>query len=471
MLVLIVVTAATLFAAFVASYEKQLTAQEAQTHNRNLESLRVLSVSPTLATAVSAGSGTSTTSVPAGTSWFSTAASSSGVTSVTGTDFGMTDQVTVMFDGAALSPVSCGSNATFSGSMITLTTGAFTCTVPIPTGIVGSTPFAVADSTTAVDAIPLFNIMASASATAVTTGSGTSAPTGTSTLSTLASNSGATLATGTGFGTGDAVTIAFAGTALTPISCTSGMTAGTVITATSTGGFACLVPIPTGYIGTESFTATDTTVANNDLTYPVTASQTTNTIGELGLTLASLSINPSSVTQILVNDAPLVAYSVTGDIVGSLNLTQGAPYQFTIGAEGEVTIVAYPGLNPDVFLYLNTFIKVQFLTVLTNEFTQVFVPPVAVAQVGTIQSYGGSPPGPETLPLLDGSKSFPSGNATLVSWSWGVVGSGSCAGPYSGQEVALSGSCAHSPPVSYAATLTITDSNGLIATAAVSFSY
>jgi len=232
-----------------------------------------------------------------------------------------------------------------------------------------------------------------------------------------------------------------------------------------------LVPIPLGYIGPTLFTATDNMNAANDVSFNVAASQTT-TIGLMGLTIASLSINPSSVTGILINNAPLLDYNVSGDMTGSLNLTQGAPYQFTIGAEGEVTVTAYLWSNPDVFLYLNTFIKVQFLTVLTNEFTQVFVSPVAVAQVGTIQSYGGSPPGPETLPLLDGSKSFPSGNATLVSWSWAVDGSGSCALQYGGQEVALSSPCtSHSPPVSYDATLTITDSNGLSATASVSFSY
>ncbi len=46
MLVLIVVGAAVAFAAFVAGYEKQLLAQESVTHERNLEALRILSVSP-----------------------------------------------------------------------------------------------------------------------------------------------------------------------------------------------------------------------------------------------------------------------------------------------------------------------------------------------------------------------------------------------------------------------------------------
>ena len=46
MLVLIVIGAAVAFAAFVATYEKQLLAQEAAAHDRSLEALRILSVLP-----------------------------------------------------------------------------------------------------------------------------------------------------------------------------------------------------------------------------------------------------------------------------------------------------------------------------------------------------------------------------------------------------------------------------------------
>ncbi len=47
-LVLIVVSAATVFAAFVATYQAQVQAEEAASHQRSLESLKVLSVSPQL---------------------------------------------------------------------------------------------------------------------------------------------------------------------------------------------------------------------------------------------------------------------------------------------------------------------------------------------------------------------------------------------------------------------------------------
>ncbi|MCI4323066.1 MAG: hypothetical protein L3K03_03440 [Thermoplasmata archaeon] len=47
-LVLIVVAAATAFAAFVASYQSQVQAQEAVTHARSLESLKVLDVTPVI---------------------------------------------------------------------------------------------------------------------------------------------------------------------------------------------------------------------------------------------------------------------------------------------------------------------------------------------------------------------------------------------------------------------------------------
>ncbi|MCI4341019.1 MAG: hypothetical protein L3K11_01375 [Thermoplasmata archaeon] len=48
MLVLIVVVAATAFSAFVATYQKQLQAEQAIQHNRALESIDIIRVSPTL---------------------------------------------------------------------------------------------------------------------------------------------------------------------------------------------------------------------------------------------------------------------------------------------------------------------------------------------------------------------------------------------------------------------------------------
>jgi len=350
MLVLIVVTAATVLAAFVASYQKQLQTQEAQTHNRNLESLRVLSVDPTPTTAVTSGTGTASTAT------FSTTANSSGVVTASGTGFGTT---------------------------------------------------------------------------------------------------------------GDAITLSFGSTPLTPTSCSVGMFAMTTITTTPAGAFTCLVRIPLGYVGSTPFAATDATTPLDTITLHVVASPA---IGVVAFTIASLSVNPSSVTAILVESAPLLNYTITGDITGSLNLSQGAPSQFTIGTFGEAKLVVSLWSNPDVFLSLNTYIKVELLTTLDNDFSQVFVPPVAVAQISTIQSLVNGTP--VTLPLLDGSKSFPTGNSTLVAWSWGVSGTGSCAGQFVGEQVALTGcpTDAHTTET-YVATLTTTDSSGLIATSTVSFSY
>jgi hypothetical protein len=48
MLVLIVVVAATAFSAFVASYQKQLQAEQAIAHDRSLESIDIIRVAPTL---------------------------------------------------------------------------------------------------------------------------------------------------------------------------------------------------------------------------------------------------------------------------------------------------------------------------------------------------------------------------------------------------------------------------------------
>jgi len=50
MLVLIVVAAATAFSFFVASYQKQLQAEETLSHNKNLEDLRIFGLIPTIST-------------------------------------------------------------------------------------------------------------------------------------------------------------------------------------------------------------------------------------------------------------------------------------------------------------------------------------------------------------------------------------------------------------------------------------
>ena len=197
-----------------------------------------------------------------------------------------------------------------------------------------------------------------------------------------------------------------------------------------------------------------------------------STITRINLTIASLSVESSGVTGILIDDAPLLVYTATGDISGALNLS--APIAFTIVAFGQVLISASFPSNP-IPLDLTKYIKIEVLTSLDNSFIQVFVPPTAIAQVSTIQTFAGGVPA--TVPLLDGSESFPMGNATIVSWTWTVTPVGtsptpSCAGSFAGEQVVVPHTCqALGTPVNYYANLTATDSTGLLGKSSTVFSY
>ena len=212
------------------------------------------------------------------------------------------------------------------------------------------------------------------------------------------------------------------------------------------------------------------------------------TFGNLSFVLASEYINPSVVESISLNGQPLKVYwaldisnlsgapSVHGgsiplnlspreEVVITVNLTAGPMRDYTW----------FSAYDDNFVLTTSDYIELSVYTALQNTFTQVFIPPAAVAYVTALTSYTAS--GPIEIPVLDGTSSFqPSGNATIVQWEWTVsnVTKGviypNLVGTFSGAEWEFTG--IYDPPNVYAynATLTVTNSYGLEAKTNLTFS-
>lgn len=202
-----------------------------------------------------------------------------------------------------------------------------------------------------------------------------------------------------------------------------------------------------------------------------------------GLTVevASLDGNPIVVTGMLLNGAAVLIYSVnasTGATLGSgcLNGNSFGSYNasctLTLPPESQaflflelspaalLTYAFAPGTP--VALTESSVFTFQFLTSLGNEFTQSFVPPVAIAAVTFVDSN----------PILDGSNSYQPGsaasNVTLEFWTWTVSPSGDPdGGSYTGQEVEL-GSPLQSD-VTYTIQLVVTNTESLVGSAEITY--
>jgi flagellin-like protein len=204
-------------------------------------------------------------------------------------------------------------------------------------------------------------------------------------------------------------------------------------------------------------------------------------IGEyVSIDFTSLDINSMTISGITINDAATESYTLVGPAgFGPLQcflLSTGSPSgcpSLLIPGLSQATIaipysaVDYPG---NAFTLSNAqTIQVSFFTVLGNEFTEVFIPPVAEP---TLSYVGDSP-------LLNGVDSYqPVGstdviNASIDSWSWDVqrmIDSHPMVGDldngvYYGQEAVL--------PVSfvlggtYDITLTVSNTFGLTGTSTI----
>ncbi|MGP8077100.1 MAG: hypothetical protein ACLP78_00250 [Thermoplasmata archaeon] len=197
----------------------------------------------------------------------------------------------------------------------------------------------------------------------------------------------------------------------------------------------------------------------------------------VSIDFASLDINKMSISGITINDGAVEAFSVLGPRgLGSLQcflLSTGNPgcLSFVVPALSQVeigipyTAVEAPGNS--FTLSDSETAQVSFFTTLGNEFTEVFIPPVAEPSLAYV---GNSP-------ILDGTNSYepPSTttvvNATIVEWNWSVhriVNSKPMIGDpvngiYYGQEAELPSP--FTVGATYNITLIVTNSFGLAGTA------
>lgn len=164
---------------------------------------------------------------------------------------------------------------------------------------------------------------------------------------------------------------------------------------------------------------------------------------DLNLTIASLDVNSIEVTGFFINQLPIVNYTA---VIGGASETpcynsslasSSPPYgvvpcqpisipafssfKVRLNLDDEVTLCinglpscsGYFALGgPTSAITPHTYLLVQTLTGLDNEFAASFVPPVALASLTFLDGY----------PVLDGSASYqPIGNVSIVSWTWAVV--------------------------------------------------
>jgi flagellin-like protein len=191
----------------------------------------------------------------------------------------------------------------------------------------------------------------------------------------------------------------------------------------------------------------------------------------LNLTVASEYINPSTVTQIRIDDNPLKQYGTW-----RLSLQSGSFVSGTVGAGGQLqldpreqmnVLVTFGNASVSSFynanfsLPTNGFIKVELFTSFQNDFQALFLPPTAIAVVTTLLTWNGSAYVP--VPVLDGSGSFQPGNATLVSWTWHVTPENLS---YSGEKAVVAFNPAF---VTHNITLTVENSDDLTASETIHY--
>lgn len=167
---------------------------------------------------------------------------------------------------------------------------------------------------------------------------------------------------------------------------------------------------------------------------PVLNASNSSRWSSFSFVLASEYINPSIIDSISLNGQPLQAYWVVDlsnptatPVAYSSNTTDLltlAPRQQVVV---EVNLTIAPGgafdsiYNPSFVLTTTDYIEVSVYTQLQNTFTEVFVPPTAVAVVSSLSTFSGGYY--QTIPILDGSNSFATDNGTVVGWNWNVTNS------------------------------------------------
>jgi flagellin-like protein len=153
------------------------------------------------------------------------------------------------------------------------------------------------------------------------------------------------------------------------------------------------------------------------------------TWASLNFTVASLYVNPSTLDEITINDQAVKQYTAY-----ELNLTSGSFESVVVAPGGQLTLAprqqinvvidfnnsssGYSFYNGSFVLHTTDYVKIDLFTALLNDFTRAFIPPTAIAVVTPLETFNGT--GYVTVPVLDGSNSFQSGNASLDAWAWSV---------------------------------------------------
>lgn len=207
------------------------------------------------------------------------------------------------------------------------------------------------------------------------------------------------------------------------------------------------------------------------------------TLLNLNFSIASLGINPSTITGVSVDNQAVANYTVL-----QLNLTTNQKQYDTVAAGGIFTI--YPRddfalildvsqgstsnsfYDQDFGVFATSYVTISLFTSYGNDFTATFLPPTALAEVDQISVYCGgcTPPSYQDEPVLDGTQSFQGGNGTLVSWAWSVSYASGCASTpnpalYAGEKAIPTLSCA----TTYTIVLTVQNSYGLVGTSTTTY--
>jgi hypothetical protein len=219
---------------------------------------------------------------------------------------------------------------------------------------------------------------------------------------------------------------------------------------------------------------------------PLPAPQEAN-LSNFSFVLASEYVNPSTIASFSVNGNPLRYFSVvpvspaSGPAVCYNSSTQLVVAAFevvevTVNTDPTSTAACgYSFFSASLSFPLDQFLQVGIFTLLQNTFTSVFLPPTAIPLVSTLAEFTGT--SYRNVPVLDGSHSFQSGNASLVSWTWLVTNTTAGALPptqwnASGEElVAPFASSVSGATYTYNVTLTVENSNGLLGIATTPYTY
>ncbi len=191
----------------------------------------------------------------------------------------------------------------------------------------------------------------------------------------------------------------------------------------------------------------------------------------LAFTIGSESVNPSTIVGLSINNNALKTIYWKDLDNGTKGSGTPAPY-LNITSLEEVMIwlnlnssqSGFSFFEPSAAPTVNQYIEINIYTVLQNDFSRTFLPPVALGAVSEVNPSG--EPGDASV-LLDGSTSFqPEGNSTIIEWNWTVFNDTSGMylnnSPLYGEEAQFSASDFIGGGDQYLVNLTVTNSDGLI---------